>query len=157
MSADYGVHSRTRATPRAPRAGRSGGGPRIPGWKGRDWRDGANGHRSGRWGRPSPPTPTGVAPRRRVRAAGREPGETDEAVAWRPPQGWLIQSTRFRKLRQLLPVPLQELLVDVTVGVVPHLGDLFTAELDHDAGALVHDVLGGALQPRALADLDDHA
>src|SRR5438445_11156365 len=62
-----------------------------------------------------------------------------------------------RELRQLLPVPLQEFLVDVAVGVVAHLADLLAAELDHDAGALVHDVLGGALEPRALADLDDHS
>src|SRR2546422_5612145 len=61
-----------------------------------------------------------------------------------------------RELRQLLPVPLQEFLVDVAVGVVAHLADLLAAELDHDAGALIHDVLGGALEPRALADLDDH-
>src|SRR5881296_1706287 len=60
------------------------------------------------------------------------------------------------EFRQVLLVPLQKLLVDVAVGVIPQLADLLAPELDHHAGALVHHVLGGALQPRAFADLDDH-
>src|SRR6266566_4386277 len=54
-------------------------------------------------------------------------------------------------------MPLQELLVDVRVGVIPHLADLVAPEPDDGAGALVHDVLGIALEPAHFSDLDDHA
>src|SRR5437899_10639409 len=53
-------------------------------------------------------------------------------------------------------MPLQELLVDVRVGVIPHLADLVAPERDDGAGALVHDVLGIALEPAPFSDLDDH-
>src|SRR5437867_2733729 len=61
------------------------------------------------------------------------------------------------ELWQVGAVPLQELLVDVTVGVVPHLADPVSPEPDHAAGALVHDVLRRALEPGPLADFHDHA
>src|SRR5437667_12105118 len=54
-------------------------------------------------------------------------------------------------------MPLQELLVDVRVGVIPHLADLVAPEPDDGAGALVHDVLGIALEPAHFSDLDDPA
>src|SRR5437667_11088321 len=54
-------------------------------------------------------------------------------------------------------MPLQELLVDVRVGVIPHLADLVAPEPDDGAGALVHDVPGIALEPALFPDLDDHA
>src|SRR3989442_15847084 len=54
-------------------------------------------------------------------------------------------------------MPLQELLVDARVRVIPHLADLVAAEPDDGAGALVHDVLGIALEPALFPDLDDDA
>src|SRR2546428_872717 len=54
-------------------------------------------------------------------------------------------------------MPLQELLVDVRVRVIPHLADLVAPEPDDGAGALVHDVPGIALEPALFPDLDDHA
>src|SRR2546428_10991025 len=54
-------------------------------------------------------------------------------------------------------MPLQELLVDVRVRVIPHLADLVAPEPDDGAGALVHDVPGIALEPAFFPDLDDHA
>src|SRR3989475_4136894 len=52
---------------------------------------------------------------------------------------------------------LGELFVDVAVGVIPQFADLASTELEHHARPLVHDVLGIALEPGTLADLDHHA
>src|SRR5216117_3099511 len=62
-----------------------------------------------------------------------------------------------RELAQLAPVPPHKLFVDVAVGVIPQFADLVSTELEHHARPLVHDVLGIALEPGTLADLDDHA
>src|SRR3989442_10463167 len=54
-------------------------------------------------------------------------------------------------------MPLHELLVDARVRVIPHLADLVAPEPDDGAGALVHDVLGIALEPALFSDFGDHA
>src|SRR3989441_6389502 len=54
-------------------------------------------------------------------------------------------------------MPLHELLVDARVRVIPHLADLVAPEPDDGAGALVHGVLGIALEPALFPDLHDHA
>src|SRR5690242_1778098 len=61
------------------------------------------------------------------------------------------------ELRQLRPVAPDEFLVDVSVGVVAHFGDLVAPKTDHHARPLVHHVLRMTLEPPALTDLDDDA
>src|SRR5437867_4557997 len=63
----------------------------------------------------------------------------------------------FPELRQLLLVTLHEFLVHTIVRVIPHRADSVPPEPEHCAGALVHHVRRVALEPGALADLDDHA
>src|SRR2546422_8429900 len=72
----------------------------------------------------------------------------------RPPRSTLFPyTTLFRSAA----VALGELFVDVAVGVIPQFADLASTELEHHARPLVHDVLGIALEPGTLADLDHHA
>src|SRR6266513_38842 len=60
------------------------------------------------------------------------------------------------ELRQLAPVPLQKLFVNVAVRVIPNLADPISPKPEDAAGSLVHHVFRVGLQPRALADLHDH-
>src|SRR3989442_13833002 len=109
--------------------------------------------------RAGPGWPSGVPSARRgspraprccwgCRSSGSRGGPTD---------GWTVSRLLPPELRQLGPMALQEFLVDVAIGVVPHLADLVASEPDHDAGALVQHVLRGALEPAPLSDLHDHA
>src|SRR2546428_1473354 len=74
-----------------------------------------------------------------------------------PTENWTGSRLLRPELRQLGAMALHEFLVDVTIGVVPHLADLVASEPHHDAGALVQHVLRGALEPAPLPDFHDHA